>query len=48
MSLKFSSEEALEAVKDCQDIDAAIAYLQQECELCAGKYAMSQVCYNII
>ena len=43
MALKFSSEEALEAVRDCNTLDAAVAFLQQECELCAGKYAMNQV-----
>ncbi|XP_044267798.1 E3 ubiquitin-protein ligase lubel isoform X5 [Tribolium madens] len=43
MTLKFSVEEALEAVKDCHTLDAAIAYLQQDCELCAGKYPMNQI-----
>ncbi|VEN50944.1 unnamed protein product [Callosobruchus maculatus] len=43
MSLKFSSEEALEAVKHCSTLDAAIAYLQQNCELCAGKYPMNEI-----
>lgn len=43
MTLNFSAEEALEAVKDCNSIDAAIAFLQQDCELCAGKFPMKQV-----
>ncbi|CAH2007149.1 unnamed protein product [Acanthoscelides obtectus] len=43
MSLNFSSEEALEAVKHCSTLDAAIAFLQQDCELCAGKYPMNQI-----
>ncbi|KAG5896884.1 hypothetical protein JTB14_033523 [Gonioctena quinquepunctata] len=43
MALKFSAEEALEAVKDCHSLDAAIAFLQQDCELCAGKYPMKQI-----
>lgn len=43
MALKFSSQQALEAVKDCSSLDAAIAFLQQDCELCAGKYPMNQV-----
>lgn len=43
ISLKFTAEEALEAVKDCHTLDAAVAFLQQECELCAGKYAMNKV-----
>ncbi|XP_072395031.1 uncharacterized protein LUBEL isoform X2 [Diabrotica undecimpunctata] len=41
--LKFSTEEALEAVKDCNSVDAAIAFLQQDCELCAGKYPMKEI-----
>jgi hypothetical protein len=45
MALKFSAEEALEAVHDCQTLDAAIAYLQQDCELCAGKYPVNQVIF---
>lgn len=43
MALRFSAEEALAAVRDCNTLDAAIAYLQQECELCAGKYPMNEV-----
>lgn len=43
MALKFTADEALGAVKDCQSLDSAIAYLQQDCELCAGKYAMANV-----
>lgn len=48
MSLKFTSEDSLEAVKDCATLDTAIAFLQQDCELCAEKYSMKQVrLYNI-
>nr|XP_022902203.1 putative uncharacterized protein DDB_G0282133 isoform X3 [Onthophagus taurus] len=43
LSLKFSTQEVLEAVKDCTTLDAAVAYLQQECELCAGKYHMNKI-----
>lgn len=43
LALKFSPEESLEAVKHCSSVEAAIAFLQQECELCAGKYPMNQV-----
>lgn len=46
MALTFSSQQALEAVKDCSSLDAAIAFLQQDCELCAGKYPMNQVITN--
>lgn len=43
MAIKFTTEEALVAVKDCNTLDAAVAFLQQDCELCAGKYPMTQV-----
>lgn len=47
-ALKFSSEEALEAVRHCSSIDSAIAFLQQDCELCAGKYPMNNVRFKKI
>lgn len=43
LTLKFSTQDALEAVQHCSSIDAAIAFLQQDCELCAGKYPMKNV-----
>ncbi|GJQ83843.1 hypothetical protein Trydic_g5700 [Trypoxylus dichotomus] len=43
LSLNFTTEEVLEAAKECNSLDSAIAYLQQECELCAGKYHMSEI-----
>ncbi|KAK4879207.1 hypothetical protein RN001_007353 [Aquatica leii] len=43
LSLKFSTEEALEAVKECNSLDSAISYLQQDCELCTGRYPMNQM-----
>ncbi|KAL3282322.1 hypothetical protein HHI36_005509 [Cryptolaemus montrouzieri] len=43
IELKFSAQEAFEAVKECSSLDAAVAYLQQECELCAGKYPMNKI-----
>lgn len=43
MSMKFALDEAITAVHDCTTIDTAIAYLQQDCELCAGKYTMKEV-----
>ncbi|KAK9728254.1 IBR domain, a half RING-finger domain [Popillia japonica] len=43
LSLHFLTEEVLEAVKQCNSLDTAIAYLQQECELCAGKYHMNDI-----
>lgn len=46
LSLKFTSAEALKAAKECHNLDAAIAYLQQDCELCAGKYAANEVSFK--
>ncbi|XP_030754545.1 uncharacterized protein LOC115881269 isoform X2 [Sitophilus oryzae] len=43
MSLKFSAEEALEAARDCNTLDTAISFLQQDCELCAGKYPVNNI-----
>ncbi|KAK0164218.1 hypothetical protein PV328_002871 [Microctonus aethiopoides] len=43
ISLKFQDDEALHAAKECTSIEAAIAFLQQECELCTGHFAASQI-----
>lgn len=43
MSLKFTEDEALEAVQHCNSLDGALTFLQQECELCAGKFPMNKV-----
>ncbi|CAG2059672.1 unnamed protein product, partial [Timema podura] len=39
---KFDREEALSAAQECSTLAAAIAFLEQECELCMGKYTMKQ------
>lgn len=43
LNLQFDEEDALDAAKECGSLDMALAYLQQECELCTGKYPMKQV-----
>ncbi|XP_049852715.1 E3 ubiquitin-protein ligase lubel isoform X2 [Schistocerca gregaria] len=43
MGMKFEREEALTAAKECRDLDSALSFLQQECELCMGKYPMKQM-----
>lgn len=43
LALKFDQDAALNAAKECHDLDSAIAFLQQECELCTGKFAVSEV-----
>ncbi|XP_023248282.1 uncharacterized protein LOC106642482 [Copidosoma floridanum] len=43
LSLKFDDEEAIQAAKQCTSVEAALAYLQQECELCTGRFSMSQM-----
>jgi E3 ubiquitin-protein ligase RNF31 len=43
MDLKFEQDEALNAAQECSNLNAALSFLQQECELCTGKYPMKQV-----
>ncbi|GLG99758.1 Potential E3 ubiquitin-protein ligase ariadne-1 [Gryllus bimaculatus] len=43
MALKFEQEEAVNAAKECSTLYAAISFLQQECELCTGKYPMKEM-----
>jgi len=43
LALKFGDTEALQAAKECSSVESALAFLQQECELCTGRFAMSQV-----
>lgn len=43
LALKFGDAEALQAAKECSSVESALAFLQQECELCTGRFAMSQV-----
>ena len=43
LDLKFEQDEALNAAQECHTLNAAISFLQQECELCTGKYPMKQV-----
>ncbi|XP_029659743.1 uncharacterized protein LOC115233451 [Formica exsecta] len=43
LTLKFGDAEALQAAKECSSIESALAFLQQECELCTGRFAMSQM-----
>lgn len=43
LALKFGDAEALQAAKECPSVESALAFLQQECELCTGRFAMSQV-----
>lgn len=42
-ALNFNEQDCMSAVKECSNLDAAVAFLQQECDLCAGKYCMKQV-----
>ncbi|XP_076474885.1 linear Ubiquitin E3 ligase [Bombus vancouverensis nearcticus] len=43
LALKFGDVEALHAAKECSSVESALAFLQQECELCTGRFAMSQI-----
>ncbi|XP_017762284.1 PREDICTED: uncharacterized protein LOC108552242 isoform X2 [Eufriesea mexicana] len=43
LALKFGDVEALHAAKECSSVESALAFLQQGCELCTGRFAMSQI-----
>lgn len=43
VSMKFGKTMSLMAANECTTLEAALAYLQQECELCTGKYPMEEV-----
>lgn len=43
VQMKFSREDALSAATECTTLQQALAFLQQECELCTSKYPMKQV-----
>ncbi|XP_034940977.1 E3 ubiquitin-protein ligase lubel [Chelonus insularis] len=43
ISLKFQDDEALNAAKECTSVESAIAFLQQECELCTGRFSVNQM-----
>ena len=43
MDLKFDEDEAIYAANECSSLYMAISYLQQDCELCAGKYGVKEV-----
>uniref|UniRef100_T1JM07 RING-type domain-containing protein n=1 Tax=Strigamia maritima TaxID=126957 RepID=T1JM07_STRMM len=40
IDLQFSESDAISASNECSEIDMAISFLQQDCELCYGKYPM--------
>lgn len=48
LALKFGDAEALQAAKECSSVESALAFLQQECELCTGRFAMSQVSVEVL
>ncbi|XP_033231133.1 uncharacterized protein LOC117182184 isoform X3 [Belonocnema kinseyi] len=43
LALKFGNAEALHAAKECSSVESALAFLQQECELCTSEFAMTQM-----
>ncbi|XP_039278499.1 E3 ubiquitin-protein ligase lubel isoform X2 [Nilaparvata lugens] len=43
MELEFERELSLSTAKECSSLPAALALLQQECQLCAEKYTMKQM-----
>lgn len=43
IELKFDKEPALWAATQCNTIDEAVDLLQQECELCTGRYPLNEI-----
>ncbi|KAL5281668.1 RNF31 family protein [Megaselia abdita] len=43
IDLRFNEDDAILAAKECSDLEKALAFLQQDCELCAETYPMNQV-----
>lgn len=43
IDLRFNEVDAILAAKECSDLDKALAFLQQDCELCAETYPMNQM-----
>lgn len=48
MDLKFDRDLCIAAATECSTVQAAMAYLQQECQLCTGKYPMKHVSNHLI
>ncbi|GAB6027677.1 hypothetical protein CHUAL_001917 [Chamberlinius hualienensis] len=43
LDLRFDESEAIFAANECSDLYMAVSYLQQDCELCAGKFPMGKM-----
>ncbi|XP_013778597.1 uncharacterized protein LOC106463128 isoform X1 [Limulus polyphemus] len=43
MDMKFDEKEALQAAMECDSLYQAVNFLQQECELCSGKFPMAEM-----
>ncbi|XP_043203394.1 serine/arginine repetitive matrix protein 2-like [Amphibalanus amphitrite] len=43
MALRFPAEDSLQAASECSSLYAAVSFLHQECELCAGRCSASEL-----
>ncbi|XP_076352720.1 linear Ubiquitin E3 ligase isoform X2 [Tachypleus tridentatus] len=43
MDMKFDEKESLQAAMECDSLYQAVNFLQQECELCSGKFPMAEM-----
>lgn len=43
LEMNFSEDDALSAAKECSSLCSALSYLQQECDLCTGKFSAREV-----
>lgn len=43
IKLKFDRSQSIDAALECSNIQTAITYLQQDCQLCAEKVSIKEV-----
>lgn len=43
VDMNFTEEDSFQAATECSSLEAALSFLQQECDLCAGKFSARQV-----
>ncbi|XP_054281875.1 E3 ubiquitin-protein ligase lubel-like isoform X3 [Macrosteles quadrilineatus] len=43
LELNFDREASISAATECSSLQSALTFLQQDCQLCAGKYTMNQM-----
>lgn len=44
IDMNFTEDDSIHAANECSSLCSALSFLQQECDLCAGKFSARQVC----